>query len=223
MTTIDSISASSPGPAATASSGTGGTLLGQEDFLTLLTAQLQNQDPLNPLDNAEFMTQMSQFSMVGGIDQVNDTLLTMNGGLRDLGLAGAAGLVGQSALVPGSVTRPDAGGAIRGSVDLTEPADNVVVTYSDAVTGQILHSQTLGPQPAGDLAFAWTDLPPATVAARDPVAVTVTATAAGATTAVDPRVFARVTAASSDPATGAILFEIEDLGVASALEIETFR
>lgn len=61
---------------------TGSRDLGQQDFLTLLTAQLKNQDPLNPMENAEFLSQMAQFSTVSGIERINQTLSGFGSGLR---------------------------------------------------------------------------------------------------------------------------------------------
>ena len=64
MTDIAAIGATTA--SATRSAATGSPNLGQADFLRLLTAQMQNQDPLKPLDNAEFLSQMAQFSTVPG-------------------------------------------------------------------------------------------------------------------------------------------------------------
>jgi flagellar basal-body rod modification protein FlgD len=77
---VSSISASSPGivPAGTK---TGFAALGQGDFLKLMTAQLQQQDPFEPMDNKEMLAQMAQFTSLGGINDVNDTLKQIAGKL----------------------------------------------------------------------------------------------------------------------------------------------
>lgn len=221
MTDIGAIGASTA--TASRSAATGSPNLGQADFLRLLTAQMQNQDPLKPLDNAEFLSQMAQFSTVAGIDRVNDTLGTMGAGLRDTRLAMAAELLGKSVLVPGPVARAGADGAIRGAVDLKTAADAVVVTYADAVTGAILHSDTLAAQPAGRMTFSWTDLPADLAASRDAVRVSVSAVRDGATTAEAPMVFARVLSAEAAAAGSDVTLQVEDFGALSSLEIEAFR
>lgn len=197
--------------------------LGQADFLRLLTAQLQNQDPLKPLDNAEFLTQMAQFSTVSGIDRVNGNLGAMGAGLRDTRLAMAAEMLGRSVLVESPLARALPDGSIRGAADLAQAADALVITYADARTGAILHSQTLGAQPAGRAEFAWADLPAGLAASRDAVRVTVDAVRDGATQAAAPLVFARVLSARSDPAGADVTLQVEDFGALSSLEIEAFR
>jgi len=118
--------------------------LGQEDFLTLLTTQLRNQDPLNPLQNTEFLGQMAQFSTVSGIDRMNASLESLGGGLRDLRIGMASNLVGQSVLVPATEVFPSADGAIRGEIELDDPVDALSVRIIDPDTGAVLHSQDLG-------------------------------------------------------------------------------
>src|SRR3990167_8514165 len=63
--------------AAPAAAGTNATSDAQDRFLKLLVAQLKNQDPLNPMDNAQITTQMAQISTVSGIDKLNSTLQSM--------------------------------------------------------------------------------------------------------------------------------------------------
>ncbi len=81
--------------------------LGQQDFLTLLTTQMRNQDPLNPMQNTEFLGQMAQFSTVAGIDRLDDSLQALGGSFRDMRLGMASQLVGQMVLVPGTLAQPD--------------------------------------------------------------------------------------------------------------------
>lgn len=197
--------------------------LGQQDFLRLLSAQLQNQDPLKPLDNAEFLSQMAQFSTVSGIDRMNATLDAMAGGQRGTGIAMAAELLGRQVLVPGSVTRPDAAGAVHGAVTLDAPAEALVVTWSDAATGEILHSQTLGPQAAGTVEFGWTDVPADMVAGRSAIGLSVSALRDGATALEEAQVYARVLSAQAGATGSDVTLQVEDFGLLDGLEIERFR
>ena len=74
----------------------------QERFLTLLITQLQNQDPLNPMDNEQITSQVAQLSTVTGINQLNQTLLALSGQLDMSQSMQAAALIGKEILVPGA-------------------------------------------------------------------------------------------------------------------------
>jgi flagellar basal-body rod modification protein FlgD len=219
MTTIAPIDQTTARPV----QSTGNRALGQQDFLTLLTAQLKNQDPLKPMDNAEFLGQMAQFSTVSGIEQINATLSGFGSGMRDMRISMASNMLGQSVLVPGSVAYPDAEGAVRGAVDLPASVQSLVVTYSDGRNGTLLHSQTLGPQSAGLVGFEWTDLPASVTAARSPVRVSLSATQDGGTVNIDPQVYARVLSASAGAGRDDVTLQVEGFGAINTLEIESFR
>lgn len=219
-TTADRAALSSTGRTAPARSGNAD--LGQDDFLTLMLAQLQAQDPLNPMDNGEFVAQLAQFSTVSGIEKVNSTLGQLGDGMRDFRVATAANLLGHSVLVPGSVARADADGAIHGVVDLPEAASSVVVSFTDARTGAILHTRSMGAQPKGLMGFDWTDMPPELVASRAPVRVSVSVTTETGTRQIGPQVYARVLSAQAGNGADLTL-QVEDYGALNALEIEALR
>jgi flagellar basal-body rod modification protein FlgD len=131
--------------------------LGQEDFFKLMTAQLQAQDPTAPQDGSEMVAQMSQFSMVTGIDKLNDTM----GGLAPLLTGGqsmqAANLVGRSILTESGTGFLPASGDYQGVVDLSSSAVNVQVEISDSV-GQLVKKLPLGILPGGQNGFTWNGL-----------------------------------------------------------------
>jgi len=132
-------------------------------------------------------------------------------------------MLGQSVLVQTPLARPDAQGVVRGAVDLTDPAQAVIVTYSDARSGALLHSQTLGAQAAGRVPFEWSDLPSDLAANRGLLRVSVTAAQEGGSRSMDPMVFARVQSASAAAGTEDVMLQVEDYGALSTLEIEAFR
>ncbi|MBK9446488.1 MAG: flagellar hook assembly protein FlgD [Betaproteobacteria bacterium] len=125
----------------------------QNRFLKLLTTQLRNQDPLNPMENAEMTSQLAQINTINGIEKLNTTL----GKMLDIYDSGqsmqAAGLIGKHVLVPGN-TLPLAGGQALGGALLTDAADEVTVSVLDG-SGNVLQSQQLGPRAAGNVAFSW--------------------------------------------------------------------
>ena len=100
------------------SSSTDSTDSAQDRFLKLLTAQLKNQDPLNPLDNAQMTSQLAQISTVDGITKLNATMQAMLNNSSDSQTLQAAALVGHAVLVPGSSLTLSKGQAV-GGVDMT--------------------------------------------------------------------------------------------------------
>src|SRR6476469_10812857 len=73
----------------------------QDRFLKLLVAQMKNQDPLNPLDNAQVTTQLAQISTVSGIDKLNQTMNAMSSSFLASQSLQASGLIGHNVLAPG--------------------------------------------------------------------------------------------------------------------------
>ncbi len=197
--------------------------LGQQDFMTLMLAQLQNQNPLDPTDNTEFLAQLAQFNTVGGIDKINTTLASLGTQMADFRVATATNLLGHQVLVPGNIARPDASGSIEGVADLPEAASSVTVTFSNATTGELLNTRAYGAQPAGLMGFDWSDMPKAMVDARTPVRITVAATTAGGTKDVGASVFAKVLSARSGANGADLTLNIEDFGAIDSGEINSFR
>ena len=106
----------------------------QDRFLKLLVTQMKNQDPLNPLDNAQVTSQLAQISTVNGIEKLNTTLQAMANGFTAGQSLQAAGMIGHNVLVPGSALQLTGGNGAFG-VDLAQPADDVKVTIKDDCTG----------------------------------------------------------------------------------------
>lgn len=125
----------------------------QERFLKLLVTQMKNQDPLNPLDNAQLTTQLAQISTVSGIEKLNTTLRTMAASFAANQSLQAANMIGRGVLAAGSTLRLENGGAI-GGVELPQAVDRLIVTIRDG-SGIALHSMDLGPQPQGSVVFQW--------------------------------------------------------------------
>ena len=125
----------------------------QERFMTLLVTQMKNQDPLNPLDNAQVTSQLAQLSTVTGIDKMNATLEALNGSYQSSQSLQAASMIGHGVLVPGKTLALTDGKAFLG-VELTEPADNVTVTIKDS-TGKAIQTINLGAHEAGTLPLGW--------------------------------------------------------------------
>jgi flagellar basal-body rod modification protein FlgD len=212
-----------PKPAATPAARASGDALGQKDFLTLLTAQLQNQDPLNPMQNTEFLGQMAQFSTVSGIERMNGSLEGLGAGLREMRMGMASNMIGQSVMVPASLAYPGRDGAYRGDVQLDQPAQDVLVRYQDATTGAVLHQEFLGPQRAGAVPFAWQNPPAEFVAGHKAVRISVEAQQGDTTNQLAPRVYAKVLAGVIGQGRDDISLDVEGFGLLQSIEVDAIR
>lgn len=125
----------------------------QDRFLTLLVTQLKNQDPLNPMDNAQMTSQLAQINTISGIEKLNSTLSQMLNVYNEGQSMQAAGMIGKYVLVDGNKL-PLYGGASGGGVLLPQAADEVTVSVYDAA-GNLVQSQKLGPSDAGSVSFSW--------------------------------------------------------------------
>lgn len=128
-------------------------------FLKLLVTQMQNQDPLNPMDNAQVTSQMAQINTVSGIEKLNTTVEGLNNQFVQMQAMQGAALVGRSITLAGS--RLDiSGGSGVGGFELAGTADSVKVEVVNPA-GRVIDTIDLGSQSAGRHGFEWT--PPASV------------------------------------------------------------
>jgi flagellar basal-body rod modification protein FlgD len=153
----------------------------QERFLKLFVAQLNNQDPLNPLDNAQMTTQMAQINQVVGLQQVNETLKSLAMQFQTVGAIQGAQLVGRLVASDGNglVVRD---GVASGAFNLTAAADDVNVEILNAA-GEVVGTLALGSRPAGLQRFDW---PLGSVPQDQVASLRVTATQAGQTVTATP-------------------------------------
>ena len=125
----------------------------QDTFLKMLVAQMQNQDPLNPMDNAQVTSQMAQIQTVSGLSTLNDSIGTLGTQFSQMQALQTVALVGHNVLVPGkAVTMSDTGGV--GNFDLASAADNVKVDIMTSA-GTVIDTLQLGAMGAGRNGFAW--------------------------------------------------------------------
>ena len=125
----------------------------QDRFLKLLTTQLKNQDPLNPMDNAQMTSQLAQISTVDGIEKLNATLQKLLSSTVDAEATQAAALVGHQVMVAGSGLKLTDSGAV-GGLELKTAADQVTLTIKDA-NGLPIRTMSMGDLDAGAHNFAW--------------------------------------------------------------------
>lgn len=157
--TLASLGVSRYGATSSASTQTDTAKLGdpnmdQSDFLTLMTAQLKNQDPFEPVDNTQMVAQMAQFSSLAGISEMNSTLKSLADKMSGSSLTDALGYVGKTVLTEGSVAYGRTTGGLAGAVNLPDDASEAFVTIQNA-EGETLKTIALGEQAAGAVAFDW--------------------------------------------------------------------
>jgi flagellar basal-body rod modification protein FlgD len=130
------------------------TSLGKDDFLKLLTAQLQQQDPTQPMDNTAFVAQLAQFSSLEQMNNVNDSLTKMLASQSTSLQTTAAGMVGKTAVYPTDEVSLTEGNHATISANLSQAAANVNVVIQDE-SGNKVRVLTPGARPSGPNGFDW--------------------------------------------------------------------
>jgi flagellar basal-body rod modification protein FlgD len=161
---VNSAAAATAPAANTTGTGTGtgaaagavsGTTLGGTDFLTLMLAQLKNQDPTSPVDSSTFLSQLASLSEVQGITQLNTSFSALSNSLSSSQALQASSLLGHQALVGSSTaTLGTAGGTVTGAVSVPQTTSGVTLNISNS-SGVLVQQINLGAQPAGLANFSW--------------------------------------------------------------------
>jgi len=128
--------------------------LGQDEFLSLMVAQMSNQDPMKPMENGEFISQMAQFSAAKGMKEIKDSFTSLAEALQSSQALQASSMVGRTVLVPGNMAVLSEEGELKGKVDLKNGATELVVSVMDEA-GQLLKKISLGRQAPGQIEFSW--------------------------------------------------------------------
>ena len=196
--------------------------LGQEDFLKLMTTQLQNQDPFAPMENGEFIAQMAQFSTVTGITEMGETLKGLSDQLNEFRIATASDLLGNSVLVPGNIVRPNKDGEIHGIIDLPSASSETSVSFFDG-SGELVHSVDLGAQGRGLVGFEWLNIPKELVDKEEPLRVEAYINTGNGSEGLTPSVFSEVVAASVNGKNQGVTVDVKDFGEMAAADVIKFR
>lgn len=189
----------------------------QNRFLKLLTTQLKNQDPLNPMDNAQMTSQLAQISTVDGIEKLNATLEKMMASSANAEAMQATALVGHKVMVNGSDLQLTEAGAV-GGVDLKSSATAVTVTIKDA-NGLTIRTLDLGRLGAGVNNFVWDGK---NDAGADAVAGTysISVAATSGTTKVDAAALQLATVYSINRSSQGVSLDLGDMGLITMNDIK---
>ncbi|HEV7576949.1 MAG TPA: flagellar hook capping FlgD N-terminal domain-containing protein [Caldimonas sp.] len=187
-------------------------------FLKLLVAQMQNQDPLNPMDNAQVTSQMAQINTVTGIDKLNTTVQGLSTQFMQLQAVQGASLVGRDVIVAGNKLSIDATTGIgQGGFELANAADAVKVEILSP-SGAVVQTLNLGAEGAGVHSFDW---PAGTATSASGLTFRVSATTGGVATPATALMRDRVTAISTSGTT--FNLELESSGTVPYSAVKAFN
>ena len=128
--------------------------MGQDEFLTLMVTQMKNQDPMKPMENGEFISQMAQFSAARGMREIKQSFTSLAEALQSSQALQASSMVGRDVLIPGNQATLTEAGELKGSIELKNNAPEVEVSILDSA-GQLMKKIRLGRQQAGKVQFSW--------------------------------------------------------------------
>lgn len=140
--------------AASTTSASNPPAVNEQQFMQLLIAQLQHQDPTQPVQGTEFVTQLAQFSLVEQSSNQTQQLTTLNSAVTGLTNNQASALVGKPVTLSGSTVNFDGTIATPANATLGAAAAQVTATISDS-SGNVVRTMNLGPQPAGPITIPW--------------------------------------------------------------------
>src|SRR5271165_2318450 len=153
-TPVGGSSSTSPSSASPTTGAGAGVTLGGTDFLTLMLAQLKNQDPTSPVDSNTFLTQLAQLSEVQGINSLNTSFNALSGSLSSSQALQASSLLGHQALVSSGTATLATNGTVSGAVNVPQTTSQVVLNISDS-SGALVGQINLGAQSAGLANYSW--------------------------------------------------------------------
>ena len=183
--------------------------MGKQEFLTLFTAQLQNQNPLEPVKNEAFVAQLAQFSQLEALTNMQGSLDSFVKSMSGERMLGSAALIGKKVSVTDTPTQLTSGGTLDGSIDLPMGASGVQVSVFDS-QGRLVQELIAGPQVPGTTPISWDGKD----AAENPVPsglyrLSANAVVNGKNVTVPVSTLSTVRAISSNPTDGSVSVEVD--------------
>lgn len=197
--------------------------LGQEDFFTLMIAQMQNQDPTSPLDGQQYLAQLAQFSTLNSMQQMQKSFETLSQSLQSLQMFHSFNLVGRSVLVDSDQGYVAPEQPLQGKAILPDNADNVTVRIYSS-NGQEIRSLNLGSHSMGPVNFSWDGLDHQGTAVTPGVyRVAVEGSVNGQTQSFTPQVWGVVQSIAVGQGGKNVSLQLTGLGDYSISEIQEIR
>lgn len=177
--------------------------LGQNEFLTLMMAQMKNQDPTKPTDTSQFLSQLAQFSTVTSVQNMETSIKDLTSSLRSTQVLSGTSLVGHSILAPGTTQTIDAGASVQGSVDIPSGSSKTQVAVYDSAGVLVRQFDISNAQGLNDFTWDGKDNTGTAVPAGT-YKFEVNANVAGEPTALDPLLFSKVESVTIDSKNGSL-------------------
>ncbi len=183
------------------SSATAMPQITQSDFLSLIIAQMQNQDPTQPANPNQFVNELASLSEVSGINNMDGAMSNLSSSMQSSQLLSGTSLIGRHVLAAGTTAALAAGGSVSGAVQAPAGATSVIVAVTDP-SGALVKTLQVAPQSSGLTGFTW-DGTTNSGAAAPPGTYTFSAAAmaGGSPTSLSPYLQSTVNSVTIDPTT----------------------
>ncbi|MBL8266916.1 flagellar hook assembly protein FlgD [Steroidobacter sp.] len=196
--------------------------LGIDSFLTLMTAQLKNQDPLKPLEGTEFISQLAQFGTVSGVQEMQTSLETLASSLRSTQTLNGATMVGRDVLVSAYSFDHTQGGTVTGQVDVPANTTSLQLRITDS-TGAVVREIQMDTA-AGTQTFSWDGLTTnGSIADSDTYDVEAVAKVGGETGSLEVLLAGRVASVSIDATGNNLTLNTASLGAVPMSEVRRLQ
>ena len=183
--------------------------MGKQDFLTLFTAQLKNQDPLDPVKNEAFVAQLAQFSQLEALTNMQGSLDSFVTSMSSERLLGSASLIGKKVSVTDTATPLGSTGGIEANIELSSGATGIKLDIVDS-KGTTVQTLSSGAQDPGTVQFSWdgTDANGARAAAGN-YRLVASAVIDGKTTSVPVNTMTTIKSIVSNPSDGSVSLQLD--------------
>lgn len=179
--------------------------LSQSDFLSLLVAQMQDQDPTQPSDPTAFVNQLASFSEVSGMDSMQSSMNSLSSSMLASQVASGTSLIGQQVIAATTTAALTTGGTVSGALNVPSTATSLQVQVTDADGNAVSTFSVTPPSGGGATTFTWNGLTSSGASAPTGVyAFNVTAAGGGTSTTLTPMFASTVTSVSVNPSTQAL-------------------
>jgi len=188
--------------ASSEASGIASPQLSESDFLSLLVAQMQDQDPTQPSDPTAFVNQLASFSEVSGMDSMQSSMNNLASSMLASQVASGTSLIGQQVIASTNTASLTSGGTVTGALDVPSTASSVQVQVTDSNGNAISTFSVTPPSGGGDATFTWNGLESSGAAAPTGIyTFNVTAAGGGTSTTLTPMFASTVQSVSVNPST----------------------
>ena len=178
--------------------------ISEQGFLQLITTQMQAQNPLQPTDPTQFLSQLEGMSEVSSMQNVQTSIDALTAAMQSSQMLNGTSLLGHSVLAPGTTANLAAGGSVSGAVTAPAGASSLTVSITDA-SGTLVNAFQVTPQSSGLSYFTWNgNTASGTAAPAGQYSINVSASVGGSSQAVNPLILSQVGSVTLDSSTNSL-------------------